>query len=124
MPLYALANDNWIGTERLEVREASEATRWLSCLGRCCWKQVRLGHGSPELQQKGITGNTIFLPQPFVSLSSSALELPPGAHALLDMVSIAFTRSGGQLSQARWAQVNRSAYMKLVRRRQKECATY
>ena len=85
---------------------------------------MRLGHGSPELQQKGITGNTIFLPQPFVSLSSSALELPPAADALLDTVSIAFTRSGGQLSQARWAQVNRSAYMKLVRRRQKECAAY
>ena len=36
MPLYALANDNWIGRERIEVREASEATRWFSCLGRVC----------------------------------------------------------------------------------------
>ena len=49
MPLYALANDNWIGRERVEVREASEATRWLSCLGRMCWKQLRLGRGAPDV---------------------------------------------------------------------------
>ena len=60
MPLCALANDDWIGRERVEVREASEATRWLSCFGRVCWKQLRLGRGAPDLQEKGITGNTIF----------------------------------------------------------------
>ena len=87
MPLYALANDNWIGRERLEVREASEATRWLSCLGRCCWKQVRLGHGSPELQQKGITGNTIFLPQDLLlGRRSRSCASPTGNHQL-DMVA-------------------------------------
>ena len=74
MPLYALANENWIGRES---REASEATRWLSCLGRVCRKQLRLGRGTPDLQQKGITGNTIFLAQ-------ETLDLPPETDALVD----------------------------------------
>ena len=124
MPLYALANDNWIGRERLEVRETSEATRWLSCLGRVCWKQVRLGRGAPNTLQKGITGNTVFLAQPSVTLNSETLELPPERDALVDSVNIAFTGSTGSLKGARWATVKREEYMKLVRRRQRECPAY
>ena len=124
MPLNGLTHDNLIGREKVHVREASKTTNSLASFGRCCWKQVRLGHGSPELQQKGLTGNTIFLPQPCVSLSSADLELPPREDALVDTISIAFTRSGARLSQARWAQVNRAAYVKLVRRRQQECSAY
>ena len=40
LPLNAVANDNWIGREKLLVRNASRATHWLSSLGRFCWKQV------------------------------------------------------------------------------------
>ena len=29
LPLYVVANDNWIGREKLEVRKASQATHWL-----------------------------------------------------------------------------------------------
>ena len=51
MPVNACANDNWIGRERLHVREASTATKALASLGRCCWKQIRLGHREdPGLQ--------------------------------------------------------------------------
>merc|ERR1712032_1030096 len=114
MPLCALANDNWIGRERLEVREASEATRWLSSFGRVCWKQLRLGRGAPDLQQKGITGNTIFLAQPSVTLNSETLDLPPDRDALVDCVNIAFAGSAGNLAKARWARVTRAEYMRLV----------
>ena len=62
MPLNGLTNDNWIGREKVHVREASKATKMLASLGRCCWKQVRLGKGAPDVQQKGISGNTIFSP--------------------------------------------------------------
>ena len=124
MPLYALANDNWVGRERVEVKEASEATRWLSCLGRVCWKQLRLGHGAPDVQQRGIAGNTIFLAQPAVTLNSETLDLPPERDALVDCVNIAFTGSTGSLAKARWAQVKRAEYMRLVSRRRWECAAY
>ena len=124
MPLYALANDNWVGRERVEVKEASEATRWLSCLGRVCWKQLRLGHGAPDVQQRGIAGNTIFLAQPAVTLNSETLDLPPERDALVDCVNIAFTGSTGSLAKARWAQVKRAEYMRLVSRRRRECAAY
>ena len=62
LPLNGLTNDNWIGREKVHVREASKATKMLASLGRCCWKQVRLGKGAPDVQQKGISGNTIFSP--------------------------------------------------------------
>ena len=124
LPLYSLANDNWIGRERVEVREASEATRWLSCLGRVCWKQLRLGRGAPDVQQRGIAGNTIFLAQPAVTLNSETLDLPPDRDALVDCVNIAFTGSTGSLAKARWAQVKRAEYMRLVSRRRRECAAY
>ena len=62
MPLNGLTNDNWIGREKVHVREASKATKMLASLGRCCWKQVRLGKGAPDVQQKGISGNMMFSP--------------------------------------------------------------
>ena len=122
MPLNALANDNWIGRENPAIREASEATRWLSCLGRCCWKQVRLGHGSPDLQQKGITGNTIFFAQPTASIPS--MELPPPEDALIESVNIVFTHSTNDLRNAQWTHVKRDEYMKIVRLRRRHCAAY
>ena len=35
MPLNGLTNDNWIGREKVHVREASKATKMLASLGRC-----------------------------------------------------------------------------------------
>ena len=73
LPLYAFPNDNWIGREKMLVRNTTEATRWLSSLGRFCWKQVRLGRGpqskgaaqpGEDNRQTGVTGNTIFFAQP------------------------------------------------------------
>ena len=57
------------------MREASKATKMLASLGRCCWKQVRLGKGAPDVQQKGISGNTIFFAQPTADIPS--MEQPP-----------------------------------------------
>ena len=51
MPLNGLTNDNWIGRERAHVRGASKATKMLASLGRCCWRQVRLGKGSPDVHR-------------------------------------------------------------------------
>ena len=60
LPLDACANDNWIGRETIHVRESSKATKMLASLGRCCLKQKRHGRGEPDVQQNGVTGNTIF----------------------------------------------------------------
>ena len=75
-PLNGLTNDNWIGREKEYVREASKATHMLSSLARCCHRQIRLGKGSPDVQQKGISGNTIFLP------SRPQTSLPWNCHLL------------------------------------------
>ena len=82
MPTYACANDNWIGRERLHAREASLVTKMLASLGRCCWKQVRLGrHGDPAVQEKALTGNTIFFVQPTADIPY--MELPPPTDGLI-----------------------------------------
>ena len=122
MPLDALANDNWIGREKVHAREASKATKMLASLGRCCWKQVRLGKGSPDVQQKGVTGNTIFFAQPTADIPS--MELPPPVNALVDSVSVIFTRNMECLTKAWWATVKREEYLRIVRERKAECATF
>ena len=117
MRLDALANDNWGGRERPHVRAASKATKMLASIGRCCWKQVRLGKGAPDVQQKGISGNTILFAQPTADIPS--MELPPAPDALVDSLNIAFARSTQDLSQAYyanyWATVKRTEYMRIVR---------
>ena len=106
LPLNGLTNDNWIGREKVHVREASKATKMLASLGRCCWKQVRLGKGAPDVQQKGISGNTIFFAQPTADIPS--MEQPPLVNALVDYMSIIFTRSLQTLQNAWWATVKRA----------------
>ena len=122
MPLNGLANDNWIGREKVHVREASKATKMLASLGRCCWKQVRLGKGAPDVQQKGISGNTIFFAQPTADIPS--MELPPPVNGLVDSMSIIFTRSLQTLRNAWWATVKRAEYMQIVRERKAQCPTF
>ena len=94
----------------------------LAYIGRCCWKQVRLGKGAPDFQQKGIKGNTILFAQPTANIPS--MELPPATDALVDSLSLAFARSTHDLSQAYWATVKRSEYMRIVRERKQQCATF
>ena len=123
LPIHACANDNWLGRERLHVREASQATKMLASLGRCCWKQVRLGRqGDPALQEKALTGNTIFFAQPTADVPS--LELPPPRDALVDSLNIIFTRSLHDLSKAEWATVKRADYMRIVRERKQQCPAF
>ena len=74
------------------------------------------------MQQKGVAGNTILFAQPTAEIPS--MELPPPSNALIDFVSVIFTRSTQCLSKAWWATVNRSEYMRIVRERKAECATY
>ena len=99
MPVYACVNDNWIGRERVHVRNASTATKALASLGRCCWKQVRLGrHADPAVQETGLTANSIFLAQPTADVPT--MELPPPADALVDSFNVVFTRNLDDLSKA------------------------
>jgi hypothetical protein len=123
MPESACANDNWIGRERLIVREASIATKALVALGRCCWKQVRLGrHKDPAVQETGLTANSIFLAQPTADVPT--LELPPPPDALVDSFNVVFTRSLDDLSKAEWARVSRQEYMQIVTERQLQCPAF
>ena len=122
MPLDALANDNWCDRERPHVRAASKATKMLAPIGRCCWKQVRLGKGAPDVRQKGISGSTILFAQPTADIPS--MELPPAPDAPVDSLNIAFARSTQDLSQAYWATVKRTEYMRIVRERKQQCATF
>ena len=117
LPLYSLANDNWIGREKMIVRKATQATRWLASLARFCWKQVRLGSGpqsrgaaqpAEDVRQTGVTGNTIFFAQPSASIPS--MEVLPSEDGLLNFLNILFTRSTYNLSDAQWAQVPRAQY--------------
>ena len=122
IPLDALVNDNWIGREKINVREATVATKTLLSLGRACWKQVRLGRGKPDVQQKAICGNTIFFAQPTADIPS--MELPPPTDALIDSFNLILTRNLDDLRYAQWATVNRAEYMILAGQRKKECATF
>ena len=89
MPIYACVNDNWGGRERAHVRNASWATKMLSSVGRCCWKQVRLGRrGDEAVQEQALQGNTIFFAQPTADLPS--MELPPPPDALVDSLTVIF----------------------------------
>lgn len=121
MTLDALANDNWGGRERPHVRRASTPTKMLAPIGRRCWKQGCLGKGAPDVQQKGISGNTIFFAQPTADIPS--MELPLAFDALVGSLKVAFARSTHDLSQAYWATVERTEYMRIVRERQQQCAT-
>ena len=94
----------------------------LAPLGRCCWKQVRLGKGAPDVQQKGITGNTILFAQPTADIPS--MELPPAPDALVDSLNIVFSAKNHNLSKAHWATVKRAEYMQIVRERKQQCATF
>ena len=95
----------------------------LASLGRCCWKQVRLGRASEETQQqKGLIGNTIFFAQPTAEVPS--MELPPAPDGLVDTVNIILTRSVDDLRHAEWATVKRSEYMRIVRERKAQCPVF
>ena len=123
MPLNACANDNWIGRERPHVRDASKATKMLASLGRVCMKQVRLGRrGDAAVQQTALAGNTILFAQPTADVPS--LELPPPLDALVDSLTVIFTRSIHDLSKAEWALVNREEYMRIVRERKQCCPCF
>ena len=123
MPVNACANDNWIGRERVNVREASAATKALASLGRCCWKQVRLGRrADPAVQETGLTANSIFLAQPTADVPT--MELPPPTDALVDSFNVVLTRNLEDLSKAEWARVNRKEYMQIVTERQLQCPAF
>ena len=97
MPINACVNDNWIGRERSHVRVASQATKMLASLGRCCWKQIRLGRaGDPAVQEKAFAGNTIFFAQP--TADAPSMELPPPPDALIDSLNAIFARTLNDLS--------------------------
>ena len=74
------------------------------------------------MQEKALTGNTIFFAQPTADVPS--LELPPPPDALVDSLDIIFTRSLHDLSKAEWATVTREDYMRIVRERKQQCPAF
>jgi len=122
MPINACVNDNWIGRERSHVRAASQATKMLASLGRCCWKQIRLGRAGDPAVHKALAGNTIVCAQPTADVPSMELPLPPGA--LVDSLNVIFARNLQDLSKAEWAIVNRDEYLKIVRERKQHCPVF
>ena len=74
------------------------------------------------MQQKGISGNTIFFAQSTADIPS--MELPPPDDALLDSLNIVFTRSASNLDNAHWATVKREEYLRIVRERKQQCHTF
>ena len=108
---------------RSHVRAASQATKMLASLRRCCWKQIRLGRaGDPAVQEKASAGNTIFFAQPTADVPS--MELPPPPDALVDSLNVIFARNLDDLSKAEWAIVNRDEYLKIVRERKQHCPVF
>ncbi len=106
MPLYACANDSWVGRERPHVRDASKATKMLAGLGRVCMKQIRLGRrGDPAVQEAALTGNTILSAPPTADVPSMAL--PPPTDTLVDSLTVTLAHSIHDLSKADWAVVDR-----------------
>ena len=131
LPLNAVANDNWIGREKLLVRNASRATHWLSSLGRFCWKQVRLGRGpsssgaaqpAGDVRQTGVNGNTIFFAQPTAEVPR--MTMPPDEGDFLNSLNVLFTKNTQSLDDAEWAQVNRAEYLQIAKLRKQECASF
>ena len=110
------------GREKEYVRNASKATHMLSSLARCCHRQIRLGRGSPDVEQKGISGNSIFFAQPTATIP--CMELPPPDDALVDSLNIVFTRNVDNLDNAHWATVKREEYLKIVRERKQQCPAF
>ena len=95
----------------------------LASLGRCCWKQVRLGrHSNPSVQEDALTGNTIFFAQP--TAGAPSMELPPPPDAFVDSLSAIFTRSLHDLSKAEWASVDREQYMRIIEDRKLQCPAF
>lgn len=111
MPKCALANDFWLGRERPEFRELSDATKWLLSLGRPCWKKVCLGRRSSSANelQCGSTGNVIFVAQPTAGVPQ--LQLPPDDSFLNESITVAFTGSQGSMNTAKWARVPKQQYL-------------
>ena len=98
------------------------ATKMIASLGRCCWKQVRLGRaGDPATQQKALAGNTIFFARPTADVPS--MQLPPPPDALVDSLNVIFTQILNDLSKADWAIVHRDDYMRIVRERKADINT-
>ena len=122
LPTNACANDSWIGRESLHVREACLA-KMLASLGRCCWKQVRLGRDSdPAFQEKALTGNTIFFAQPTADVPS--MEVPPLPDAMVDSLNVIFTQSLHDLSKAEWASVDREQCFRISEERKLQCLAF
>jgi hypothetical protein len=61
----------------------------LASLGRCCWKQVRLGRrGDPATQERALIGNSVYFAQP-----TADVEVPPPLDALVDSFDVIYTRN-------------------------------
>ena len=91
MPPPALANLLWLGREHALCQKASLGTRMLSCLGRPVRRQLILGKGDKEEQEKGIGGNCILLAQ--ARPEELAPSLPPTTEQLQETFVVLFAHN-------------------------------
>ena len=122
MPPPALANLLWLGREHPLCQQASIGARMLSCLGRAVWRQLILGKGDKDEQEKGIAGNSILLAQG--RPGDLAQSLPPTTQQLQQSFVALFAHSIDEVSKAQMLTVQRDSYLAIVRLRRKVCSTY
>ena len=114
IPEYALANDFWIGRQRVALQNGSLGLRMLLGLGRPCFRKLLLGKGQKDTLQSGFTGNHILISQASASLVET---LPPPSTQLKDSFVVIFGQDAGDLRKCQLLTVQREAYRSLVTER-------
>ena len=114
MPEYALANDLWLGRERVALQNGSLGLRMILGLGRACFRKLLLGKGQKDTLQSGFTGNHILISQASASLVES---LPPPSTPLKDSFVVIFGQDSGDLRKCQLLTVQREAYRCLATER-------
>ena len=126
MPMYALANDNWIGRMPFALTPKGEVlgdmTLKTLARGRMCVNKVIAEperRGARGTKQGGLRGNTIAFPQGQVHiLPSSELPAAPDVAGAFMSNSVVIALAGvekGDLHNAKWAQIPRQDYVDAAR---------
>ena len=116
MPRYALANDLWIGRCPPALQDLEAGTQKLLPLVRTCIQVTILqGSGLPASErQRGLIGNSIFLPQ--ASPSQVQRVLPPSADTLQEHFSFVLVDADKQnIHRAPLLETSHSKYCEAVK---------
>ena len=122
MPMYALANDNWIGRMPFPLAPGGEPLHEMElkslARGRMCVKKViaEPGRQGPrDERQGGLRSNSIAFPQATAHVCGSNEPLPPKDAAAAFMRETLIIALAGadveDLHKAKWAEVRRTPYV-------------